>query len=92
MTSVLCKILNGDTDASFRTVEIKSSENRSEFVQVPVSFLREDDGEHYLAVAVVGQDRGKRVVLIQLPFEADSGVNRLWVPESSVLQDEEVLR
>jgi hypothetical protein len=37
------------------------------------------DGTDYLPVGIVEIDRKRRRVLIELPAEADSGANRMWV-------------
>ncbi len=37
-------------------------------------------GKHYLAVGIVELDYRLKRALIELPTEADSGANRLWLP------------
>ena len=46
-------------------------------------YVDEIDGCHYLPIGVVGRLPGKGV-LIELPHEADSGANRLWVREEQL--------
>jgi len=46
-------------------------------------------GKHYLAVGIVQLDYKQKRALIELPHEADSGANRLWVPFSSFRQESE---
>jgi hypothetical protein len=40
-------------------------------------------GKNYLSVGIVQVDHQGRRVLVELPREADSGVNRLWAPFSA---------
>jgi hypothetical protein len=50
------------------------------FLRVARGVVRKEDGRTYLPVGIVEVDRRKKRALIQLPYEADSGANRLWVP------------
>jgi hypothetical protein len=54
-------------------------ENRH-FLRVAQGVVRRCDGKSYLPIGIVDADQRAGRVLIQLPYEADSGANRLWVP------------
>jgi hypothetical protein len=55
------------------------TENRH-FLRVARGLVHRFNGKAYLPVGIVDVDRRRGRVLIQLPYEADSGANRLWVP------------
>lgn len=54
---------------------------RRHFLRVERDFLY--DGQ-FLPVGVVHVDPRKKLVLIELPQEAETGVNRLWVNEDQL--------
>jgi len=80
MASVLCEIINiPGAPTAEKTVAVRTSSGRKEYLTVPSHFLHEEGGQHYLPVVLVKRDRNKRA-LVHLPAEADSGANRVWVP------------
>ena len=58
---------------------LDETENRH-FLRVAQGMVHRSNGKAYLPIGIVEVDRRKGRVLIQLPYEADSGANRLWVP------------
>lgn len=50
------------------------------YLRVARGVVNQQEGKAYLPVGIVDFDRRKKRTLIQLPYEADSGANRLWVP------------
>ncbi|MGP0068572.1 MAG: hypothetical protein ACLQGP_33855 [Isosphaeraceae bacterium] len=58
---------------------LDETENRHS-LRVASGVVQRIEGKAYLPILVVDLDRRKGRVLIQLPYEADSGANRLWVP------------
>ncbi len=95
MAKVRCEIIDDipEEGAPSKTVAIQSAQGRREFVQVPAPFLNGPVGageERYLSVSVVRVDSGRQVVLVELPYEADSGARRMWVPLASLSPQEEV--
>ena len=83
---VLCQeepgIREGDVTASVRDVN-----GRLQFVQVTAGLISRDGGKSYLPVGFVDIQRRTRTVLIELPTEADSGANRLWVKFDDLRQE-----
>lgn len=59
------------------TVGISEAANGKQFLRVERTMLLEENGNHYLPVGVLGTKENR--ALIELPHEADSGANRLWV-------------
>jgi hypothetical protein len=80
MASVPCEIIYDDGD--FKTVAV-SSTTRKEYLQVPAGFILDDGGQTRLAVTLVQFERGNSNVLVQLPVEADSGANRIWISKDN---------
>jgi len=78
MAQVICEVSAGLRDSE-RTVAIRDVHGRKQFLRVEEGFLAPVDSQWYLPVGVVGIDEAKKLALIELPHEADSGVNRLWV-------------
>jgi hypothetical protein len=60
---------------------LDETENRH-FLRVAQGVLRRFNGKSYLPVGIIDVDQRASRALIQLPYEADSGANRLWVPLS----------
>jgi hypothetical protein len=54
-------------------------------------FLDRENGTYYLPVSVAQIDRGRKLAVVTLPVEADSGAHRIWVKLSDLLDAEEVL-
>jgi hypothetical protein len=83
MPYVLCSVSEGLRPAEV-TAEVQDVDDRSEYLRVHREFVKEFNNRHYLPIGIVGQDRDKNLFLIELPHEADSGANRLWVASSSL--------
>jgi hypothetical protein len=88
MDYVVCDEVSEGLRPSDVTVAVKSLKNRREFLRVSEKSLLERNNKKYLAVGLVYQDPESRAFLIEFPHEADSGANRIWVPETSVLLDQ----
>lgn len=69
-------------------VSVKDIESRQQFMIVPRNMvINEDDGSTYLPIGFVEIDMKFRRVLIELPIEADSGANRMWVGFDSIKKE-----
>jgi hypothetical protein len=62
------------------TVCIQDVLGREQFIHVLPSMVNWENGLPYLPVGIINVDRQQGRVLIELPIEADSGVNRMWMP------------
>jgi hypothetical protein len=60
-------------------VQLTASDNRPEFLPIDRDMLVSQNGSLYLPVWVLHVDRDRRVALVSLPVEADSGAHRIWV-------------
>jgi hypothetical protein len=60
-------------------VTVVDDAGHEQFLRVAQGFLTEEAGRTYLPIRLIELDRAGGRALVQLPYEADSGVNRLWV-------------
>ena len=86
MTLVRCQISEGPRPG-FKEVGVTSVEGHNEFLAVEERFLARRNGDILLPVEVVGRDPRHGTTLVQLPFEADSGANRVWVRSDDVVAE-----
>ncbi len=86
MTLLDCEILEGPRPG-FKVVGVSSIEGHTEYLTIEERFLVKRRDRYLLPVAVIGQDRRYNTLLIQLPYEADSGANRVWVKNDAVVPE-----
>jgi hypothetical protein len=79
LPEVRCEVTVGGILPSGVTARILDPEGRRQFVQVTRGMINRWGETDYLPVGIVEIDRRRRRVLIELPTEADSGANRMWV-------------
>ncbi len=80
MAQVVCAEVSPGLRESERSVAIKDVHGRRQFLRVPYDFLTSGkENKLYMTVGIVHVDPKTKAVLIELPHEADSGANRLWV-------------
>lgn len=79
LPEVRCEISEGLTESDV-TVCVRDIEGRDQFIHVLPSMVNGLSDTSYLPVGVIEIDRQNQRVLIELPIEADSGVNRMWMP------------
>jgi hypothetical protein len=84
MAQVRCEVSAG-LRPSEATVAVADIHGNRQFLRVERDFLNTVGGQTFLPVGVVQDDRQQPWVLIELPHEADSGANRLWVRRESLL-------
>jgi hypothetical protein len=78
MAQLVCEISPGLRDSE-KTVAVRDVFGRAQFLRVESGFLAATADRWYLPVGIVGIDHAQKLALVELPHEADSGVNRLWV-------------
>jgi hypothetical protein len=81
-----CEVQEGPRPG-FKVVGVASIEGYSEFLTLEERFLVKRDGRYFLPVLIVGKDRQHNTLLVQLPYEADSGANRAWVKREAILPE-----
>ena len=82
LPEVRCEISPGLTEQGI-TVCVKDVEGREQYIHVLKTMVNHENGTAYLPVGIINVDGRNRRVLIELPTEADSGANRLWIPFDS---------
>ena len=70
-------------------VAVADERGNRQHLRVNQHLVAHENGKHYLAIGIVELDLRKKRALVELPHEADSGANRLWVPFISFRRDKE---
>ncbi len=68
-------------------VGVPDETGNHQFLRVGKGFLTRESGRTYLPILVIELDQPHDRALVQLPYEADSGANRIWVPISAFRRD-----
>jgi hypothetical protein len=79
LPEVRCEASAGGILPDGVTARILGADGRRQAVQVTPGLINRHDGVDYLPVGIVEINRKLHRVLIELPTEADSGANRMWV-------------
>src|SRR4051812_9398641 len=79
LPEVRCEVIPGGILPEGVTARVEAEDGRSQYVQVTRGMINHDEGQDYLPIGIVQIDRSRRRVLIELPTEADSGANRMWI-------------
>ncbi len=88
MALVRCEVEEG-ARPGYVSVGVPGVQGRKEYLSMEDRFLvRHEDGL-YVFVIVIGRDPRHGTLLVQLPTEADSGANRMWIASDSVLPSPE---
>lgn len=66
------------------TVGVPDVRGNKQFLRIERDFPHYIDGKWYITVGVIYDDRSGPV-LVELPHEADSGANRLWIARENYL-------
>jgi len=82
---VLCNEVLEGLRNSEATVVVLTHSGKREFVRASRNGLYRNGSGTYLCVGLVGNHAETKTALIQFPEEADSGANRVWVPESNLV-------
>jgi hypothetical protein len=79
MAKVRCDSVSEGLRASEALASIVDYSGRKHSIRVERDFLTEDNGTKYLPIGIVHVDPKTKAILIELPHEAETGANRLWV-------------
>ncbi len=85
MSRIKCKVTDGPR-AGFKEVSVPSVEGHDEYFTIEDRFLVVREGDYLLPVRLIARDPQNKTALVQLPVEADSGANRVWV-SSAILSN-----
>ena len=85
MAKIRCENVENGLRSSEALASILDLNGKTHFIRVERDYLySEGSTAYYLPVGVVGRDIKANAVLIELPHEAETGANRLWVKQSLV--------
>ena len=79
MAKLRCDNVTAGLRASEAVAVFVDVEGRRHFIRVERDFLWDEGGSSFLPVGVIHVDPKSKCVLIELPQEAETGANRLWV-------------
>jgi hypothetical protein len=82
LPEVQCEVSEGLTGDDI-TVSVRDVDGRDQYMHVLPSMVNRENGTTYLPVGIINVDRRNERLLIELPTEADSGINRMWIPFDS---------
>jgi hypothetical protein len=86
MTQLLCEQVTQGLRDSERTVAVRDVHGRRHFLRVELGFLTREGERYWLPVGTVHTDRERGLTLVELPQEAETGANRLWVRSADLLE------
>ncbi len=78
MALVKCEVSEGPR-AGVKSIGVRSAEGFFEYLAIEEGFLVPKDNSYLLPVRLIARDPAHKTALVQLPVEADSGANRVWV-------------
>jgi hypothetical protein len=84
MAKVRCEAVSEGLRASEAVAMFRDYQGRRHFLRVERDFLSQDDDKIYLPVGIVHIDPRTNLVLVELPHEAETGANRLWVKQDQL--------
>lgn len=89
MAKVICESVSRGLRDSESFAEIRDVLGKSHAIRIESQFLTQRGEAYWLPIGIVGIDRKKDLLLIELPQEADTGATRLWVrPEQTDVKSE----
>jgi hypothetical protein len=90
----MCKLRCDEITEGLRSSEVVAHiidvRGRRHFIRVERDFLSDEKQGSYLTVGIVNFDPKTHFVLVELPHEAETGANRLWVKEEQLDKPVEV--
>ncbi len=91
MAQIRCDGVSEGLRASEVVAVFRDYQGRRHFLRVERDFLSEHEGHYYLPIGIVHVDPRSKLVLIELPHEAETGANRLWVKSDQLDEPVEAL-
>jgi len=85
MALIPCDVTEGPRPG-WKAVGVASIEGHTEHLTIEERFLVRQGKNYLLPVRLIGRDPRHKTALVQLPVEADSGANRVWV-KAEVVKD-----
>jgi hypothetical protein len=82
MVGVLCEVRPGLRDSE-RAIAIPDYKGRKEHIRIEAYYLRHDGDKTYMPVVLIDEHEPTGTLLVELPYEADSGVRRMAVSKQN---------
>ena len=79
MAKVRCERVTDGLRASEAVATLRDHSGRRHFIRVERDLLSQENGSAFLPIGIVHVDPRSKMILIELPHEAETGANRLWV-------------
>lgn len=79
MSKVRGEQISDGLRSSEAVASLKDYHGRTHFIRVERDFLSQQANHSFLPVGIVHVDPRTKAVLIELPREAETGANRLWI-------------
>jgi hypothetical protein len=90
MIKILCEQVSPGLREADAILTLLDVSGRRHFLQIEKDLLVRQNGKSYLPVGCVHRDARTGAFLIELPHEAETGVNRLWVSAEKIRDADEV--
>ena len=84
MAKIRCISVSDGLRASEAVAGLQDYQGRRHFIRVERDFLSQSNGGNYMPIGIVHVDLRSKAVLIELPHEAETGANRLWVTQEQL--------
>jgi hypothetical protein len=84
MAKIRCEKVSEGLRQSEAVASFVDFHGRRHFIRVERDFLAEQNGTTFLPVGIVHVDPKTKAVLVELPHEAETGANRLWVKQDQL--------
>ena len=84
MAKIRCAGVSDGLRSSETVARFVDYNGRTHFIRVERDFVEEQSGNFFLPVGIVHVDPKTKAVLIELPHEAETGANRLWVKQDQL--------
>jgi hypothetical protein len=84
MAKIRCENVTQGLRPSEAAASFLDFNGRKHVIRVERDFLTQNQGALFLPVGIVHLDPRTKAVLVELPHEAETGVNRLWVKQDQL--------
>lgn len=84
MAKIRCDNVSEGLRSSEAVASFVDFHGKRHFIRVERDFLETEAGGEFLPVGIVHVDLKNDAVLIELPHEAETGANRLWIKRDHV--------
>lgn len=91
MAKIRCEKIEEGLRSSEVVAHFMDYRGREHFIRVEEDFLSKDGATYFLPIGVVQVDIPHQAALIELPHEAETGANRIWVKQAQLDESIEAL-